>query len=70
MDEKWTEKVFHSVFGANADPDNITPNDYRAAAAKLQNTHNDHTAWTFGGLQRQADGTFRDADLAAVLQRA
>ncbi|KXN87397.1 Psi-producing oxygenase A [Leucoagaricus sp. SymC.cos] len=70
MDEDWTQKVFHQVFGPNADPDKITPDDFRAAARKLQNFQPDHTTWTFGGLKRQADGTFRDEDLAAVLQRA
>lgn len=70
MDEEWTKKVFHSVFGANADPDDITPDDFKMAARKLLSTQQDHTAWTFGGLKRQADGTFRDEDLANILQRA
>ena len=34
------------------------------------NTNPDHTKWTFGGFQRQADGRFRDEDLANALQSA
>jgi hypothetical protein len=70
MDAQHTEKVFRSVFGADVDPENITPKDYKAAAGKLMSANPDHTAWTFGGLKRQADGTFRDEDLAGILQRA
>lgn len=70
MDEKWTTGVFQKIFGAEADPDKITPDDFKGAAAKLMSAQQDHTAWTFGGLNRQADGTFKDDDLAAILQRS
>ena len=33
-------------------------------------TNQDPTKWTFGGFQRQADGRFRDEDLANALQNA
>ncbi|KAF9454341.1 linoleate diol synthase [Macrolepiota fuliginosa MF-IS2] len=69
-DEKWTTNVFSTIFGPECDPDNLTPNDYKMAARKMMSTQQDHTAWTFGGLKRQADGTFRDEDLANVLQSA
>lgn len=70
MDEKWTKDVFHTIFGADADPENVTPDDFKAAARRIMSHQQDHTSWTFGGLKRQADGTFRDEDLATVLQRA
>jgi linoleate 10R-lipoxygenase len=62
--------ALHTVFGENANPDDITTDDFKAAARKLLNTRSDHTAWTFGGLKRQGDGTFRDEDLANILQNA
>ncbi|KAL9713581.1 hypothetical protein Ac2012v2_003192 [Leucoagaricus gongylophorus] len=68
-DEAWTEQVFRFAFG-DADPDNLTSNDFVAAARKLMNTNPDHTTWTFGGFQRQPDGRFRDEDLANALQSA
>ncbi len=70
MDEEWTTGVFKQIFGADSKPDQITTDDFKAAARRLMSTQQDHTAWTFGGIKRQADGTFKDDDLAAILQRA
>ena len=69
MDEKWTEDVFRLAFG-DVDPENLTPSDFVVAARKLMKVNPDHTKWTFGGFQRQADGRFRDEDLANALQNA
>ena len=69
MDEKWTEDVFRLAFG-DVDPENLTPSDFVVAAQKLMKINPDHTKWTFGGFQRQADGRFRDEDLASTLQNA
>ncbi|TDL21825.1 linoleate diol synthase [Rickenella mellea] len=66
-DEKWIEKAFAQIF-PDKTSDTITPRDFQVAAAKLQAMEPDCEHWTFGGLKRQADGSFKDSDLAKVLQ--
>ncbi|KAJ6581524.1 linoleate diol synthase [Mycena capillaripes] len=68
-DEKWVSRVFEQIFEGKA-PEQVTPDDFKAAAAKIQSTQPDITHWTFGDLQRQSDGTFKDADLANILHNA
>jgi cytochrome P450 len=68
-DEKWVETAFQKLF-ADKTPETVTANDFRIMAQKLQATEPDIEHWTFGGLTRQEDGTFRDQDLANVLHNA
>ncbi|TFK39791.1 linoleate diol synthase [Crucibulum laeve] len=68
-DEKWTEHVFAQIFDGKP-AEQVTANDFRYAARKAQETQPDISHWTFGGLQRQADGAFKDDDLANILHNA
>jgi linoleate 10R-lipoxygenase len=44
--------------------------DFKMAAKRMQETEPDVQHWTFGMLQRQADGTFKDSDLATILKNS
>ncbi|KAL0567802.1 hypothetical protein V5O48_014195 [Marasmius crinis-equi] len=68
-DEKWVDQVFEKIFDGKQ-PEHVTAADFKAAAKKIQASTPDIQHWTFGGLQRQEDGTFRDEDLATVLKNA
>ncbi|KAJ6548164.1 linoleate diol synthase [Mycena vulgaris] len=68
-DEKWISEVFKEAFDGK-DPENVTKAEFGAAARKVEMMRPDITHWTFGNLERQADGTFRDSDLANILQNA
>ncbi|KIP10018.1 hypothetical protein PHLGIDRAFT_101881 [Phlebiopsis gigantea 11061_1 CR5-6] len=68
-DEKWVETLSKQLFG-DRDPESITMGDLKATIQKLQAMEPDCNHWTFGGMQRQEDGTFKDAELAAILMTA
>ncbi|PFH51764.1 hypothetical protein AMATHDRAFT_2679 [Amanita thiersii Skay4041] len=68
-DEKWTERIFQQLFEGKG-AEFVTIDDFKTAAKKAQAMQPDIHHWTFGGLQRQADGTFSDNDLANVLHNA
>ncbi|GLB41915.1 putative animal haem peroxidase [Lyophyllum shimeji] len=68
-DEKWVEKVFTGIFQGKT-PEEVTKDDFKAAAYRIAANQPDITDWTFGGLERQADHTFKDEDLAKILQDA
>ncbi|KAH8104009.1 linoleate diol synthase [Cristinia sonorae] len=68
-DEQWVHQVFAKIFPGKQ-PDELTVQDFKAKAKELHATDPDVTHWTFGGLQRQEDGSFKDAELAAVLHNA
>ncbi|KAL0953741.1 hypothetical protein HGRIS_004930 [Hohenbuehelia grisea] len=68
-DEKWVESLFGNIFDGKA-PEEITPTDFKAAARKIQAERPDIEHWTFGGLKRKEDGSFRDEDLAQILHNA
>ncbi|KAK7049205.1 hypothetical protein VNI00_005806 [Paramarasmius palmivorus] len=68
-DEKWVNQVFENVFEGKR-PEDVQPADFKAAAKKLQSTTPDIKHWTFGGLDRQENGMFKDEDLANVLKNA
>lgn len=57
------------LFG-NRDPDTISTADLKQVMLKLQAQESDATHWTFGNMQRQEDGSFKDEDLAAILVTA
>ncbi|KAJ7765440.1 linoleate diol synthase [Mycena maculata] len=68
-DEKWVGEVFEKIFDGKS-PEAVTPADFKAAAYKVAQQQPDITHWTFGKLERQKDGTFKDEDLANILQNA
>jgi hypothetical protein len=68
-DEEWIQQIFGQLFEGKS-PEMITPMDFAGAAKKMQDSEPDIQHWTFGRLQRQADGTFKDEDLANVLKNA
>ncbi|KAJ6591567.1 linoleate diol synthase [Mycena vulgaris] len=68
-DEKWVDEAFKEIFDGK-DPENVTKAEFGAAARKIAMQRPDITHWTFGKLERQADGTFRDSDLANILHNA
>ncbi|KAF8074859.1 linoleate diol synthase [Lyophyllum atratum] len=68
-DEKWVENVFTKIFDGKS-PEDVTKEDFKAAAHRIVASQPDITDWTFGGLQRQADHTFKDEDLANILHNA
>ncbi|CAK5283072.1 unnamed protein product [Mycena citricolor] len=68
-DEEWVTEVFREVFDGK-DPEKVTPADFKAAAYKVQKMQPDIQHWTFGRLERQANGTFKDSDLAGILHNA
>lgn len=48
QDEQWTQKIFSQLFPGKP-TDEITVNDFKSAAAKVQQSQPDLTHWTFGG---------------------
>ncbi|KAI0923759.1 hypothetical protein AcV5_009223 [Taiwanofungus camphoratus] len=68
-DEKWIEQLFAKIFPKQT-WDQITIKDFKDAAKELQKTEVDASHWTFGNLQRQPDGTFKDEELAVILKNA
>ncbi|KAF7294502.1 Heme peroxidase [Mycena kentingensis (nom. inval.)] len=69
QDEAWVGKVFDDIFDGKA-PEEVTPTDFKAAAYKVKKMQPDITHWTFGKLERQADGSFKDEDLANIIKNA
>ncbi|KAF5328311.1 hypothetical protein D9611_014635 [Ephemerocybe angulata] len=68
-DEKYTEGVFNHLFDGKPVAE-VNANDFKMAAYKVQQTQKEPTSWTFGGLKRQEDGSFSDAELANFLHNA
>ncbi|KAK6992254.1 heme peroxidase [Favolaschia claudopus] len=68
-DEKWVDRVFENMFEGKG-PNDVTPDDFMKAAAHIRSQEPDITHWTFGEMKRQADGKFRDEDLADILHNA
>ncbi|EAW09782.1 peroxidase/cytochrome P450 family protein [Aspergillus clavatus NRRL 1] len=68
-DEKWTEKIYEDLMGKPASEVSMTEllmglGKYEAGLSK------DPSQRTFAGLERQADGRFRDEDLVNILTGA
>ncbi|THH32027.1 hypothetical protein EUX98_g2160 [Antrodiella citrinella] len=68
-DEQWVHQVFSKIFPGKQ-PEDLSIQDFKAKAKELHSTDPDVKHWTFGDMQRQSDGTFKDAELAAVLHNA
>ncbi|SJL08734.1 related to Psi-producing oxygenase A [Armillaria ostoyae] len=71
-DIKWTEDQFASVFGAmGKSTDQVTLDDFKVAAPlAFSKIDSEPRKRVFGGMERQADGSFKDDDLARILQDA
>jgi hypothetical protein len=68
-DEQWIQQIFSQLFDGKS-PETVTPQDFVVAAKKMQDSEPDIQHWTFGMLQRQADGTFKDEELANILKNS
>ncbi|KAI8623543.1 heme peroxidase [Xylariaceae sp. FL1651] len=72
-DERWINNFFLKLFpGRNAeDLQNVSWPELGQALLKFeQSVPKDPSVRTFDGLERQADGTFKDEDLARILKEA
>ncbi|KAF5387399.1 hypothetical protein D9757_005780 [Collybiopsis confluens] len=68
-DEDWTMKMIEKIFPGKTS-DELTPADFVVGAKKAMQSLPDIHHWTFGNMQRQEDGTFKDEDLANLLKNA
>ncbi|KAI5117531.1 hypothetical protein M0805_004764 [Coniferiporia weirii] len=69
-DVRWTEAAFGQIFQGKS-LDQLDLNDFRSAAVRVfSQAEPNPRKRTFGGIQRQEDGTFKDDDLAKVLHDA
>ncbi|GBE86547.1 Linoleate 10R-lipoxygenase [Sparassis crispa] len=69
QDEKWTEDLFKQLF-PDKTWDQITIQAFVEKAKELHDVELDVSNWTFDALKRQDDGTFKDSELAGILQAA
>lgn len=69
QDELWAEKAYREIVGVPGQQATVAQlvDGMRKSAGKLDK---DPSKRTFGGLQRQSDGRFRDAELVDILTRA
>ncbi|KIY53364.1 linoleate diol synthase [Fistulina hepatica ATCC 64428] len=66
--EQWVTELLQRTFQKPVE--DITIEDYFVKYKELQGQDNDMKHWTFGALQRQEDGTFKDEELAEILYDA
>ncbi|KAL2868395.1 peroxidase/cytochrome P450 family protein [Aspergillus lucknowensis] len=68
-DEKWTEKIYEELIGKPGEE--ITTQELLLGLGKYgASLPKDPSQRTFAGLQRQADGTFKDEELVNILTLA
>ncbi|KAG2418203.1 hypothetical protein HFD88_001304 [Aspergillus terreus] len=68
-DEKWAEKVYKEIVGKDGEEASVS--DLLLSMKKFAgNLGHDPAQRTFAGLQRQADGMYRDEDLVQILTSA
>ncbi|KAF3911304.1 hypothetical protein ABW21_db0203035 [Orbilia brochopaga] len=69
-DDKWMEELIHRVFPEVKDLEEVTIDMFhqvmKSYGHKLMTTP--PHLWTFGGLERQADGSFKDTDIAGIVK--
>jgi hypothetical protein len=69
-DDKWMEDLIREIFPDLASLDDVTTDMFQKIMMvhghKLMSTP--PRLWTFGGLERQADGRFKDSDLADIIK--
>ncbi|KAJ3767452.1 linoleate diol synthase [Lentinula raphanica] len=68
-DEQWTLQMMQQIWPDKRIED-LTARDFYMGAKKAMDNLPDISHWTFGNLQRQEDGTFKDEDLADLLKNA
>ncbi|KAH7890809.1 heme peroxidase [Phlebopus sp. FC_14] len=68
-DEEWIRMQFEKIFPGK-DLDTLTVREFYQTAAALEASEPGVEHWTFGNLQRQENGYFKDSDLAKLLQDA
>ncbi|KAJ3798492.1 linoleate diol synthase [Lentinula aff. detonsa] len=68
-DEQWTLQMMKQIW-PDKPIEELTPRDFVMGAKKAMGNLPDVSHWTFGNLQRQEDGTFKDEDLADLLKNA
>ena len=70
-DEKWTENFYRELFPVT-DPHNVSLQQLAEGLAIFEKSVSDKKPHerVFGGLKRQADGTFNDADLVKILKES
>ncbi|KAN0138085.1 hypothetical protein V8E53_003974 [Lactarius tabidus] len=68
-DEQWATKLMDNIF-PDKSVDDLTIDDFKVAVKNIQGQEPDVSHWTFGGLQREADGMFNNAKLAEILKDA
>ncbi|KAG6878460.1 hypothetical protein C0993_006300 [Termitomyces sp. T159_Od127] len=69
QDAEWTEQEFKHFFRGR-DPAEVTTTDFIQTAHQALIPESDVKKRTFGGLQRQPDGRYKDEDLARIIQNA
>jgi linoleate 10R-lipoxygenase len=68
-DEKWTEQVYQDLMGKPAEE--VSVEELLGGLMKYgRSLEKDPSKRTFAGLQRQADGTFKDEELVEILTNA
>jgi hypothetical protein len=69
QDTTWTTKMFEGLLkGRN--PSEMTVNQFNSVARSAAILPKDVKSWTFDGLERDADGRFKDSDLANILHNS
>jgi len=70
-DEKWTEDFFRQLFPVT-DPKKVALPQLLGGLAIFEKSTSDTPVHErcFGGLKRQADGSFRDEDLVKILKES
>ncbi|KAG6873697.1 hypothetical protein C0995_012159 [Termitomyces sp. Mi166 len=69
QDAEWTEQEFTRFFHRR-DLNEVTPQEFIRVAREALSPEPDVKKRTFGGLERQPDGRFKDDDLARIIQNA
>ncbi|KAF7594156.1 hypothetical protein BBP40_010005 [Aspergillus hancockii] len=68
-DEAWAHGFMKEVFGADVDASTLSVEEFLGGLRQwFKGLDRDPGQWTFGGLQRQQSGSFKDADLVNILQ--
>ena len=69
-DDKWMENIVRQTFPELGSLDDVTLDMFKklmeAYGYKLKTTS--PKKWTFGGLEREPDGRFKDSDLAEIIK--
>ncbi|KAL4894294.1 heme peroxidase [Aspergillus ambiguus] len=69
QDEAWANSFMQDVFGQNVDPSTLSVEDFLQGLQEWSaSIDKEPSRWTFGGLQRLPDGSFKNSDLVKLLQ--